>query len=331
MPRRKTATMAGFLMLAAPMLLAAAPPGPSAGPSETGARWITLGTMGGPIASADRSQPANLLLVGADAYLVDCGDGSVEQLAKAGVRLPQVGAVVLSHLHFDHTAGLAAVLGLRFQTNVTERLAIYGPPGTRQLVDGLLASMKPAVEAGYGLPSEPSSDPATMVEVHELDDGSTFQLGRVAVTVARNSHYSFASGSALERRFQSFSFRFDAPDRSIVYTGDTGPSTAVERLARNADLLVSEMIDVPSTVANVRRNTPGMSDAALAGLQEHLSRHHLTSGQVGQLAARAKVKAVVVTHIVAPAASAGDLLEYVAQISAPFDGGVAIAADLDTF
>lgn len=331
MPRRKSMALAGLLTLTAPMLVAATPTQPSAVLPGPRARWITLGTTGGPIASSDRSQPANLLLVGADAYLVDCGDGTVEQLAKAGVRLPQVRALVLSHLHFDHTAGLAAMIGLRFQTNVAESLVIYGPPGTRQLVDGLLASMKPAAEAGYGLPGAPSSDPALGIEVRELDDGSAFQLGRVAVTTARNSHYSFAPGSAPERRFQSFSFRFEAPDRSIVFTGDTGPSTAVERLARNADLLVSEMIDVPGTVANVRRNTPGMSDAALAGLQEHLSRHHLTSGQVGQLAARARVKAVVVTHIVAPAASAGDLLNYVAQISAPFDGGVVIAADLDAF
>ena len=311
--------------------LAAPAQQPLAGSRPSEMRWLTLGTMGGPIAAADRSQPANVLVLGSDAYLVDCGDGAVEQLAKAGIRLPQVRGVVLSHLHFDHTAGLAAVLGLRFQTGVTDKLPVYGPPGTKQLVAGLLASMKPAVEAGYGLPGEPSADPASSVEVIELDDGATFQFGAVGVSSARNTHYSFVRGSEAERRFQSFAFRFEGAGRTIVYTGDTGPSSAVELLARNADLLVSEMIDVPRTVTNVERNTPGMPEAALAGLKDHLTRHHLTPEQVGELAARAHVKTVAVTHIVAPAASAAELQGYVARIRAAFRGPAVIAADLDTF
>ena len=56
------------------------------------------------------------------------------------------------------------------------------------------------------------------------------------MTAASNSHYTFSPGSAEVAKFVSLSFRFDAPDRSIVYTGDTGPSENVERLARNADL-----------------------------------------------------------------------------------------------
>ncbi|MFK4872538.1 MBL fold metallo-hydrolase [Novosphingobium sp. ZW T3_23] len=294
-------------------------------------KWFTLGTMGGPIASASRSQPANLLLRGPDAYLIDCGAGAVERLAATPVRLQQVRGVVLSHLHFDHTAGLQAVLGLRFQTGVRGRLSIYGPPGTRALVDGLLVSMKPAVAAGYGLPGEPDADPADSVEVVELTDGSRFNLGDVAVTVGQNTHYSFASGSEADKQFKSLSFRFAASDRTIVYTGDTGPSPAVERLAKGADLLVSEMIDVESTVANVRRNTPDMSPAAMTGLTRHLSTHHLTPEQVGEMAARAGVKSVVVTHVVAPTATAGELLAYLARISGVFKGPAVIADDLDEF
>jgi ribonuclease BN (tRNA processing enzyme) len=324
-------SMSAIMLVCAAETLAGPSQQPLAGTPPSAMRWSTLGTMGGPIASADRSQPANVLVIGPDAYLVDCGDGAVEQLAKAKIRLPQVRGVVLSHLHFDHTAGLAAVLGLRFQTSVTDKLLVYGPPGTKQLVAGLLASMKPAVEAGYGLPGEPSADPVSSVEVVELDDGATFQLGAVGVSSARNTHYSFAAGSEAERRFQSFAFRFEGAGRTIVYTGDTGSSPAVERLARNADLLVSEMIDLPRTIANVERNTPRMPKAALAGLTDHLTRHHLTPEQVGELAARANVKAVAVTHIVAPDASAEELQGYVARIRAVFRGPAVIAADLDTF
>ena len=85
-------------------------PGPDRG------LWVTLGTHGGPVPSAQRSQPANLLLEGDRAILVDAGDGAAGQLAKVGVPLPRLSAVFISHLHFDHTGGLPAIIGLRFQT-----------------------------------------------------------------------------------------------------------------------------------------------------------------------------------------------------------------------
>lgn len=306
-------------------------PAHSADTPEVADRFITLGTMGGPIPDPQRSQPANVLVVGRDAYLIDAGDGAAEQLAKAGIRLPQVKAVVLSHLHFDHTGGLAAVLGLRFQTNVPGKLRIVGPPGTREMVAGLVASMKPAAEAGYGDPSAPKVDPADLVEVAEIGDGATFRLGTAEVTARQNTHYSFAPGSEQDLHFKSLSFRFDLPDRSIVYTGDTGPSRAVEELARGADLLVSEMIDVERTVANVRQNTPDMTPDNFRGLTWHLSHHHLTAEQVGVLAQAAGVKRVVVTHVVAPNASKAQLNGYVSQIAAHYGGPAEIADDLDAF
>ncbi|TCM14042.1 ribonuclease BN (tRNA processing enzyme) [Novosphingobium sp. PhB165] len=287
--------------------------------------------MGGPIAAPDRSQPANLLVRGQDAYLVDCGDGTVERLARTRIRLQQVRAILLSHLHFDHTAGLAGVLGLRSQTNVDDKLTIYGPPGTKQLVSGLLASMRPAVEAGYGLPGAPVANPTDAVEVIELVDGASFKLGDIAVTARQNTHYSFAVGSDADRRFKSLAFRFEAPGRTIAYTGDTGPSPAVEQLAQGADLLVSEMIDVQRTLDNVRRNTPNAAGDALSGIGDHLARHHLTPEQVGQLAAHAGVKSLVVTHLVAPMATAGDQLGYLARIGAAYNGPAVIAQDLDEF
>jgi ribonuclease BN (tRNA processing enzyme) len=295
------------------------------------ARWVTLGTQGGPIPLKARSQPANVLLTVDGAYVVDAGDGVVEQLAKADVPLQQVKAVVLSHLHFDHTAGLFGIVSLRWQANITSPLTVYGPPGTRTLVDGILAAMGPAVQAGYAYPGEFKAPFQPGITVVEIRDGATFELGSTHVAAVKNTHYTFAPGSADDRAFESLAFRFDAPGRSIAYTGDTGPSPAVERLAQGADLLVTEMIDFDRTLAEIHRVSPNMPAAAMTGISIHLREHHLTPKQVGELASAAGVKSVAVTHLSAPAITAARSAEYLREIGRTYRGPVIIADDLETF
>ncbi|WP_294297512.1 MBL fold metallo-hydrolase [uncultured Sphingomonas sp.] len=315
--------------LIALLALIVAPPAVSQ--STGGNSFVTLGTMGGPVANPKRSQPANLLLRGKDAYLVDCGDGAVQQMGKAGVLLPQVRAVFLSHLHVDHTGGLAALLGLRNQTEIRSVLTVYGPPGTKALVDGIVASMAPAAKAGYGYPGQSWADPASIVTVVEFGDDARVSIDGMTVTAVQNTHYDFPRGSAEDTAYKSLSLRFDLPDRSIVYTGDTGPSTAVERLAKGADLLVSEMIDVEGTLGVVRHNAPNMPPPAQQKLIRHLTMHHLTPGDVAALSQRAGVKAVAITHFSAgpdnPERTARDL----ATIAQTYAGPVRIANDLDRF
>ena len=173
--------------------------------------------------------------------------------------------------------------------------------------------------------------PADTVTVVELSDGERITVDGMAVTAAQNSHYDFTPGSVEDRNYKSFSFRFDLPARSIVYTGDTGPSLAVERLAKGVDLLVSEMIDLASTMATVARNSPNMPAAAKAQLEQHLSTHHLTPAEVGKLAAKAGVKSVVLTHYAGGTPDATRQQSYVGDIQAHFKGMVKLAEDLDRY
>lgn len=318
--------------LLSPLLVLAAATGSLPAYAQSNdATWVTLGTRGGPLANGERSQPANALLYEGATYLVDVGDGTVEQLAKADIPLTSVHAVFLSHLHFDHTGGLPALLGLRWQTNIFSPLTIYGPPGTAETVKGIMAYMGPATRSAFGQPGVKSMPADTGITVVELSDEAELMVDDIKVQARKNTHYSFVQGSPEDQAYQSLAFRFDTPERSITYTGDTGPSKAVEELAKGTDLLVAEMMDVDRTISDVRKNAPNSNTQMLAGLEAHLRAHHLTPSDVGAMAAAADAKRLVITHFIAPAADGRDMMSYLDTISQNYTHPTVIATDLSRY
>lgn len=297
-------------------------------------RWITLGTNGGPIANKLRSEPANLLLVAGKPWLVDCGDGAMEQLAKAGFQARQIDYVFISHLHLDHTGGLQGFIGLRWMTGAQTLVTIYGPPGIQQLVDGIVQSLQPSVRISANEPMK-GMPPAQMVKVVTVQNSSSQQVAGVEVRTARNSHFDSAAGKPLDNGSQSLSYRFDHGGRVIVYTGDTGPSPAVTQLGQGADLLVSEVIDL-ATMTQALKNTPGMPSMPEAGNQEmidHFVRQHISPREVGKMATTAGVKKVVFTHLsILPTATVAAIgPKLIAEAHETFKGDVVVAQDLDQF
>ena len=139
------AVRSGLLLTALIVCLAGAAPARAAACSAM--RWTTLGTAGGPVPTADRAEPSNLLVAGDQQILVDTGDGTVNQLAGLGMDMRRIRTVFISHLHLDHSGGLAAVIGLRWMNQFPGQLTIYGPPGIREVVDGIIASMAPPASA----------------------------------------------------------------------------------------------------------------------------------------------------------------------------------------
>ena len=315
------------------VVLAQFPGGPAAAQRDASAsEFIILGTASGPVSEATRAQPSNVLLAGGNVFLVDAGDGAVAQLAKAGISLARVNGVFLSHLHFDHTAGMLAVIGLRMQLENQAPLTIFGPAGTREFIQGLLAAAAPAMRAGYGIPGQSWQ---ANVEVIELFDGDTTDVGPMHVRVVENSHFSMPEGSDEARPASSLSYRFDLPDRSIVYTGDTGPSAAVAMLADNVDLLVSEMIDIDTVLSFMRppgSPAPGAVDAqTLTGFPWHMYSHHMTPVQVGELAAMANVARLVVTHFAPNPQSPEQAQQFLDAIAENYSGNAELGSDLGRY
>jgi ribonuclease BN (tRNA processing enzyme) len=310
----------------AALLAASAIPGPAnAAQTSTASKFVTLGTSSGPNTNSRRAQPANYVRYGDTTLLVDAGDGVSEQLGKAGISFEEIDAVLVSHLHFDHTGGLFAFLGRRYQTRVFSKLTVYGPPGTKGTVDGIIAAMMPMADTRDMLASLTGKDPGDDIKVVELVQGSKFSVGRIAVTAAVNTHYILSDKHG--KKAQSLSFRFDMPDRSIVYTGDTGPSSNVEALAKNVDVLICEIMDPDTSLARLKKSRPDVPALAFKAVENHFRQQHMSPREVGLMAKRSGAKSLVLTHI---ALEDDELADARKRIAESFGGPVRFAEDLES-
>ena len=152
--------------------------------------------------------------------------------------------------------------------------------------------------------------------------------GDVVVTAASNSHYILQPDGPGGSKQDSYAFRFDMPGRSIVYTGDTGPSAAIERLAKGADMLFAELMDPDQSLAEVKARRPDLAAGALKAVEAHFRNQHLPPAEAGLMAKRAGVKALIITHNAVSDAGLNAARE---AISAQYRGPVTFAEDLQKF
>lgn len=295
---------------------------------------VTLGTGGGPIVQTKRSQPANAIVAGGLVYLFDTGEGTQRALRAAELPLAKVRAVFLTHHHLDHVGGLGPIIVNRWILGLKQPLLIFGPPGTRELVAGLVAAAAPTERAPLRLGGGTSVPLSSTVVAADADavvgdrPVEIYRDDRIRVLAIKLDHFHHADGSR-DTVAQSFGFRIETGGRSIVISGDTGPSAALEKLAQGADLLLSEVMDRPAIAAAVGKIE--MPPAARAGFLRHMDLDHLTPVQVGDIAARAGVKAVVLTHLVPGLDGEQDTSGYTAGLSRHFSGPVTVANDGDRF
>jgi ribonuclease BN (tRNA processing enzyme) len=312
---------------------APATPSLSASAAQKGTRLILLGTGAGPLISKVRSQPANLLVVDGRPYLIDCGEGTVRQLKLAGYEAKDVTRVFLSHLHFDHTAGIGSLAAFNWASGQRQPVEIFGPPGTAALTRKAVEAFA-IPEAIFSAQFPPHPRMADIAKGNDVDARAgtvIYQDDKIRVTAIENSHYvTLHMAPQAYGPVKSYSYRIETPDRTIVFTGDTGPSAAVEQLAKGADILVSEVLDMNATVAKLREVFPG-SDQEIAKLVAHMAEEHLSPQEVGKLAARAGVGMVVLSHISPATDVEANALEYTRGVSEFYDGPVVFGRDLVQF
>jgi ribonuclease BN (tRNA processing enzyme) len=275
-------------------------------------RVVMLGT-GTPNADPDRYGPSVAIVVDDTSYLVDFGVGVVRRAAAAErAGIDALGATRLTrafatHLHSDHTLGLADLILTPWILERPLPLTLYGPRGLRAMTDHLIAAYAEdiRIRTRGGEPKH-RHDPG-LVTVHEIKPGMVYRDERVTVTAFAVSHGAWE---------QAFGYRFQTPDRTIVISGDSGPDSHIEDQCRRCDVLVHEVY----SEAGFAKRPPEW--------QAYHSRYHTSTRQLAALARRAQPGLLVLYHQLIWSSTEEDLLK---EVRAAYDGKVVSAHDLDVY
>ena len=250
--------------------------------SPTRTRVVLLGT-GTPVPDPDRSGPATAIVVGDSAYLVDFGPGVVRRAQAAvldrGITALDPGnlkVAFVTHLHSDHTAGYSDLIFTGWTSGRSTPLEVYGPAGLNSMTEHILAAYRIDIETRTNVDGNQRDRPdGWKVNPHEIKPGVIYKDANVTVTAFPTKH-----------AMESFGYRFDTPDRSIVISGDTNPTQETIKACHGCDVLVHE-----AQMLELYAKAPER-------LHSFITKYHTTTEQLAALATEAKPKLLVVYHTV---------------------------------
>lgn len=275
-------------------------------------RLILLGTGGGPRPRKTVTASAQVIVANGSAYLVDCGDGVARQLVAAGVPLASLRHIFLTHHHSDHNADYGTLLLLAWAVGLQSRVDCWGPPPLVEMTR--LSFDMNAFDINTRIADEGRVPLVPLVHAHDLSAGGVvLKDDNVTVTAAIVDH------PPIEK---AFAYRFDAPDRSIVISGDTAVSKNLIALAQGADVLVHEALWLPA----VDRIVAAVPNATM--LKKHIIDSHTSAEDCGKVAAAAGVKTLVLSHLVPPDDPAVSDQMWIAAAKKHFSGRIVVGKDL---
>jgi len=271
-----------------------------------------LGT-GTPNADPERSGPAVAIVVGNAVYLVDAGPGIVRRAALAA-RVDSIAAlsnrnlrrVFLTHLHSDHTAGLPDLMLSPWVLERTAPLEVYGPPGTKRMVDLLEQAYSEDIQIRLR-GGEPSNKTGYVTQPRDVAPGEVYRDSNVVVTAFAVAHGKWE---------HAYGYVFKTSDRTIVFSGDTKPSDAVVRACNGCDVLLHEVYDAEM----LKTRTPDW--------RAYHSAYHTSTYELGGLAKRARPKLLVLYHQLYWGGTDSSL---VAQVKSVYGGSVVSARDMGVY
>jgi ribonuclease BN (tRNA processing enzyme) len=237
-------------------------------------------------------------------------DRAIKALEPTNLRVAFV-----THLHSDHTVGYADLILTPWVLGRRIPLEVYGPSGISAMTEHLLEAYR--VDFATRTNSETGSGGQVAsghaVNAYEIHTGVVYKDANVTVTAFPTKH-----------AMESYGYRFDTPDRSIVISGDTNPTQATIDACRGCDILIHEV----RSLAGLAKTPPAF--------QRFASKDHTTTAQLADLASQAKPRLLILYHhaiALRPAVNpeASSAAELLGELSARYSGHVVVGHDLDVY
>ena len=286
-------------------------------PSAKGrTKLVLLGTSAGSPPNPFRSACANLVVVDDVPYLIDCGAGTCRQIAKSDVSISNIRHVFITHHHSDHTADYGNVIQLGAGAGRQGRFDAFGPPPLKQMTDRFFDMIRPEMENRIKDGVRPYEKD---IHVHEVSTETVVhQDDRVKVTSAFVEHLPV---------YPAFAYRFDTPDRSITFSGDTGYCEAVARLGKDTDILVHEVQHMTIMEEYIKRSGRNRDPSAF---MKHMRDTHTSPEDAGKIATMANAKMLVFSHIGPQTNPPIPDEAFISAARTTYSGPIVVGADLMT-
>jgi ribonuclease Z len=242
--------------------------------------------------------------------LLDCGEGIQRQMRISGIKPAKITKILLSHWHGDHVFGLAGLMSTMGADKSDLKIQIYGPIGTKIYLKNLFRSFaaKDIIEH----------------EVFEVEKGMIFENDNFILEAQKLKHsvpcigFSFKEKDKRKikiskvqkikgpllgklqkgedivfegKKIKSEDVTYLVPGKKISYIADTVPCNGANKLAENADLLISEGTHLDDIKETTRKYM------------------HLTVKQAALIASENNAQKLVITHISQRYKSSGDILD----------------------
>ena len=279
---------------------------------------ITLLGTGTPAPSLTRQSSGYLIEIGDDVIVMDHGPGAAHRLLEAGCHPTRVTHCFLSHMHYDHIMDYPRLLLQRWDMGAGKvpELQVYGPQPITRITEKLIgddgvygldiesrvshqASKDVYVSRGGKLPRKKPNPVVREVVPGDVVDGKGWRI-----VVGEADHF--------QPILDCVGYRVESDAGVLVYSGDSGgvPDSMVD-LAQDADMLI-----------HMCHFATGMEPTAA---YRKASGSHM---DIAEIAKRAGVKTVVLTHFIHLLDSPGVLEQLVTEMKAVFSGNIIIGRDL---